>query len=350
MNVGAALLVSLGLLVANAFFVAAEFAIVAAKRHRLDFLAAQGSSAARAAVRNSRELSLMLAGAQLGITLCTLALGALAKPAIAGLLADGLGLVGVPDAVSTVIGVVLGVSIVVFLHMVVGEMAPKSWAISDAERSAVLLAWPFRAFVVVTRPLLTLLNHLANLCLRAVKVEPQDELANVHGPQELRMLLDASRHDGQLPDDQHRILSGALALHETPVYDVTLPLADVVEVPWTATALEIERASRDSGRSRLVVVDDAGTPVGLVHVRDAVRATARGDLDLRAGDLVYDTVRLDEHENLLDAVSVMQEERSQLAFVTRAGRVVGITALEDLLERMLGEFDDETDPAVAPSR
>ena len=129
-----------------------------------------------------------------------------------------------------------------------------------------------------------------------------------------------------------------------------MPLADVVEVPWTATALEIERASRDSGRSRLVVVDDAGTPVGLVHVRDAVRATARGDLDLRAGDLVYDTVRLDEHENLLDAVSVMQEERSQLAFVTRAGRVVGITALEDLLERMLGEFDDETDPAVAPSR
>ncbi len=150
------------LLLANAFFVAAEFALVASKRHRLEDLAERGSVAARAAVRGSRELSLMLAGAQLGITLCTLALGSLAKPAVAELLAPVFGVVGIPESAAYVISVVLAVAIVVFLHMVVGEMAPKSWAIAHPERSAVLLALPFRAFAWVARPLLSVLNAMAN--------------------------------------------------------------------------------------------------------------------------------------------------------------------------------------------
>ena len=146
-----ALLVSLLLLVLNAFFVAAEFALVASKRHRLEVLAERGSVAARAAVRGSRELSLMLAGAQLGITLCTLGLGSLAKPAVAELLDPGVHLRARPGAAAYVVSVVLAVGIVVFLHMVVGEMAPKSWAIAHPERSAVLLALPFRGFAWVMR-------------------------------------------------------------------------------------------------------------------------------------------------------------------------------------------------------
>lgn len=235
MNTAVALLISVGLLVANAFFVAAEFAVIAAKTHRLEEAAAAGDRLARTAVRNARDLSLGLAGAQLGITLCTLGLGALAKPAVASVLEVALGAVQVPEAVAGVVSVLLAVSLVVFLHMVIGEMAPKSWAISDPEHSARILAWPFRAFVVTARPILAALNGLANICLRAVKVEPQDELAQVHGPRELRMLLSTSREHGMLVPGEHRMLAGALSMAETPVRDMALPIEQAVSIPRRRT-------------------------------------------------------------------------------------------------------------------
>ncbi len=255
-----ALLVSLLLLVLNAFFVAAEFALVASKRHRLEVLAERGSVAARAAVRGSRELSLMLAGAQLGITLCTLGLGSLAKPAVAELLTPVFTFVRVPDAAAYVVSVVLAVAIVVFLHMVVGEMAPKSWAIAHPERSAVLLALPFRGFAWVMRPALSLLNAMANGCLRLVGVTPQDELGQVHGPKELQLLIASSKDHGMLAEPEHRVLAGAIDLDTTPLTDVVVPVAAFVAVATTATCAEAEAVSRDTGRSRLVVRegDDAG--------------------------------------------------------------------------------------------
>lgn len=339
MSIPLAAAISVLLLVANAFFVAAEFAVVAAKRHRLEDLAAQGSGPARIALKNNRELSLMLAGAQLGITLCTLGLGAVAKPAVAALFENLFGLVGMASTAATVVSIILGVAVVVFLHMVVGEMAPKSWAISSPERSATLMAWPFRAFVIATGPVLRALNALANACLRAAKVTPVDELANVHGPQELRMLLESSAEHDLIPAGQHRLLSGALGLQETPVYAATLPLADAIGVPANAHTDEVERVSSASGRSRLVVVDSTGTPTGIVHIRDALKAPPGSSV----GDIARETLILGEHENLLDAVTRMREARAQLAFVAREDRVVGLTTLEDLLERVLGEFDDETD-------
>ncbi len=351
MSVSAALAVSAVLLCLNAFFVAAEFAVVAAKRHRLEEQALAGSAAARIAVRNSRELSLLLAAAQLGITLCTLGLGALAKPALADLVEGLLGRSGLSESVAGVGGVLVGVMVVVFLHMVVGEMAPKSWAISHPERSAILLAWPSRAFVTAMRWPLAALNALANLLLRAVKVTPQDELAHVHGPHELRMLLDDSRAAGMLAEPEHQRLHGAIALQESPVYAVTLPLSDAVTVPADADLLEMERVSRATGRSRLVVLDADGAPLGLVHVRDVLSASVNG-ANPTAAELAYPTVALDASTSLLEAVDRMRAERSQLALVRRGEHLVGIAAMEDLLERVLGDFDDETDlsvPGVGPA-
>lgn len=347
MSTTVALLVSLLLLIANAFFVAAEFAVIAAKTHRLEEMAASGDRLARTAVRNARLLSLSLAGAQLGITLCTLGLGALAKPAIASLFRTALGAAQVPDTIATVVSVLLAVSLVVFLHMVVGEMAPKSWAISDAESSARIVAWPFRAFVVVAQPMLAALNWLANLCLRAVKVEPQDELAQVHGPRELRMLLTTSQQHGMLVDDEHRMLAGALSMTETPVRDVALPIDQAVRIGPDADAAQIERVSHETGRSRLVVTDEAGRALGLVHVLDAIRATTDGRTTT-ASQLRYDATRLPQELTIIDAVRRMQRERSQLAFVVTAApdprlTTFGLVALEDLLELILGEFDDERD-------
>jgi CBS domain containing-hemolysin-like protein len=346
-NIVVSIGLSVLLLLANAFFVAAEFAVVSAKRHRLEVAAAFGGRSTRAAVRNSRELSLGLAGAQLGITLATLGLGALAKPAVADLLDPLLQLTPLPETMATAIATLLAVAVVVFLHMVVGEMAPKSWAISHPERSAILLGLPFRTFISSTRGVLSVLNGAANALLRIWKVDPVDAGAAdggassvVQGPAELRLLLDSSREHGLIEAAEEELLSSVLDLSGTPVYAVTLPLTEVVGVGLDACATDVERRSRESGRSRLVVLDDAGTPTGLVHVRDAVLAAPETEVH----ELAYVTTVLDPHVSVVEAIGQMRADRCQLALVAAAdGAVIGITALEDLLERVLGEFDDETD-------
>ena len=343
MTTGTALLVSMILLVFNAFFVGAEFAVVAAKRHRLEERAAQGSRAAKSAVAANKELSLMLAGAQLGITLCTLGLGALAEPAVATLLEPLFQWAGLPGALTHVLAVIMAVALVVFLHMVVGEMAPKSWAISHAESAALLLALPFRAFTWVSRPLIWLLNTLANLMLRACGVRPVDTVSATHGPAELQMLLAQSHQHGVLPDEEHAMLTGALRLERETIAHAMFPVAEAVCVPESGTASDVETMCRETGRSRLFVTR-GGEIIGLVHVRDAVRATATGQTAYAVSSLVQEAITLPAALPLIDGVHRMREKRAQLALVAdRTGTVVGLISLEDLLEQILGEFDDETD-------
>ncbi|MET8083260.1 hemolysin family protein [Micromonospora sp. NPDC005197] len=345
MSPGIALFSSGVLLALNGFFVAAEFALVASKRYRLEQAAASGGRAARAALDGVRELSLMLAGAQLGITLCTLGLGALAEPAIEHLISPLLHAVGLPDAASHVVALVFALALVTFLHLVVGEMAPKSWAITDAERSATLLALPFRAFARVSRPVLSALNALANAILRLVGVNQQDQLAQVHGPDELRMLLEQSREHGLLGAEQHQLLTSMLELQGTSVAQVMEPFATMVTVRRDDPAERIEQVSRDSGRSRLAVLDSSGDVCGLVHVREAVRVVTTGRA-ATAGELMTPAFTLPATSSVTEAVAAMRARQSQLALVRNGGgpaRPIGFVALEDLLEEVIGEFDDETD-------
>ncbi|TDB79291.1 hemolysin family protein [Micromonospora sp. KC721] len=346
MSAGLALFTSVLLLALNGFFVAAEFALLAAKRYRLEQSAAGGGRAARAALDGVRELSLMLAGAQLGITLCTLGLGALAEPAIEHLLSPLLHAVGLPEAASHLIALVFALGLVTFLHLVVGEMAPKSWAITDAERSAILLALPFRAFARVARPVLSALNALANAILRLVGVQQQDQLAQVHGPDELRILLEQSREHGLLGAEQHQMLTSMLQLQATTVADVMEPFDRIITVGRDDTAERVEEVSRDSGRSRLAVLDPSGEVCGLVHVREAVRAVTTGR-PATAGELMTRAFTLPAESTVTEAVAAMRADQSQLALVRNGGgptRPIGFVALEDLLEEVIGEFDDETDP------
>ncbi|MEQ4303147.1 hemolysin family protein [Plantactinospora sp. B6F1] len=341
-----ALLASVLLLALNAFFVAAEFALLAAKRYRLEQAAASGGRAARAALDGVRELTLMLAGAQFGITVCTLGLGALAEPAIERLLSPLLHAVGLPEAASHVIALVFALALVTFLHLVVGEMAPKSWAITDPERSAVLLALPFRAFARVARPILSALNGLANVTLRLVRVRPEEQLAVAHGPEELRMLLQQSHEHGLLAADQHEMLTSMLELQGTTVAQVMEPVETIVSVRPDDSAERIEEVCRSSGRSRLAVFETPGEVAGLVHVREAVRATTAGR-PATARELMTEPFTLEATATVTEAVAAMQAEQVQLAMVSNgagAGRPVGFVALEDLLEEVIGEFDDETDP------
>jgi CBS domain containing-hemolysin-like protein len=338
-----AALVSVLLLAGNAFFVAAEFALVASKRYRLEHAAAEGSRAAKAALDGSRELSVMLAGAQLGITLCSLGLGAMAEPALEHVLNPLLHAIGLPDVPSHVIAFLLALIIVTFLHLVIGEMMPKSWAITHPERSASLLAIPFRAFTRVARPGLNALNGLANLALRPFGVHPQDQLAQAHGPQEMNILLERSRAEGLIGAEQTELLTSMLRLQETTVAEVLIPDDQLVTVSPEDTAADVEQASLRSGRSRLAVVGHDGRVAGVVHVREALRATT-GGRPATAAELMDRPFVLDAAVTVTDAVTQMRSGRAQIAMVTRDGRRVGFVALEDLLEQVIGEFDDETDP------
>ncbi|MGW4944339.1 hemolysin family protein [Actinoplanes sp. NPDC004185] len=345
-----AVICSVLLLAGNAFFVAAEFALVASKRYRLEHAAAGGSRAARAALDGSRELSLMLAAAQLGITLCSLGLGALAEPAIEHLVHPLLHGIGLPDMPSGIIAFLLALIVVTFLHLVVGEMMPKSWAITDPERSATLLALPFRGFVRMVRPALVALNALANVALRPFGVHPQDQLAQAHGPQEMHILLERSRAEGLIGAEQTELLTSMLKLQDTKVADVMTPDAQLVTVPPDASALDIEAASLRCGRSRLVVVSTTGEALGVVHVRDAIRVTTPGGT-ATAAELMDPPFTLEAAVTVTDAVTRMRAARAQFALVTRRGQGrVGFVALEDLLEQVIGEFDDETDPVPVGRR
>jgi CBS domain containing-hemolysin-like protein len=341
-----ALVVGILLLAGNGFFVAAEFALLAARRSRVEQLAAAGDRRAGHALAGIRELSLMLAGAQLGITICSLLLGAVAEPAIARLVEDALdGVVDLPAGVLHTISFAVALSLVVFLHMVVGEMAPKSWAISHPESSALALAGPFRAFALVFRPVIRLLNVIANAVIRLAGVQPQDELAMAHSPADLLLLLEESAGHGAIGPDEHRLLTRSLELSGLDAAAAMTPRRDVVAVAATQPATEIATIAHASGRSRILVHEgDLDRVVGVVHARDVLLLDPADRRTTTAGDLARPVPVTHEDHLLEDLLVEMRTGRQHLAVVAdEHGIVSGIVTLEDVLEELIGEFEDETD-------
>ena len=317
------------LIAASAFFVAVEFALIAARRHRLEDEASRSRSA-RAALRSASELSVLLAGSQLGITVCTLALGAITKPAVHHWLTPVFSGWGAPAWAADVAGFVLALIIVTFLHLVVGEMAPKSWAIAHPERSAIMLALPMRAFMWVMRPLIVQLNRLANWCLRRVGVEPVDEVGTVQDPDALKHLVEHSATVGTLDERYHGHLTSALELQALTVGDIVRTDAPLSDVAPDASAADVRTTARRSGHLRLLV-RDGDAIAGVVHVRECLRSGS----DVRAADLMRPTLTLDASAPVYEALRTMRERRSHVAVVTRDGQVTGLITLTDLLDRLL---------------
>jgi CBS domain containing-hemolysin-like protein len=324
MSVGV-IVASTALVALSAFFVAVEFALVAARRYRLEELA-DTSASARAALRSAKDLSLLLAGSQLGITLCTLGLGAVAKPAVDTALQPVFEGWGLPSGTAGVLSFVLSLIVVTFVHLVVGEMAPKSWAISHPERSATLLALPMRGFMIVTRPLLLGLNGMANRCLRRIGVEPVDEMASGRTPADLRELVDHSARAGALDDDRRNQLVTVLELEDAPLRQFVH--RELTGVSADDDVARVRDTSRSSGHLRLIV-RDGGEPVGFVHVRDTLgrEGTAR--------ELIRPVLRLDADMPVYQALATMRETRSHLALVEDGSELLGLVTLHDLVDRLL---------------
>lgn len=316
------------LIALSAFFVAIEFSLLAAKRHRLED-AAPRSRAARAALRSSSELTLLLAGSQLGITICTLALGAVTKPAVHHWLTPAFESWGAAAWLADVAGFVLALVIVTFLHLVVGEMAPKSWAIAHPETSATLLAIPMRGFMALTRPVLRALNSSANWCLRKVGVEPSDQVATGQNPDDLRHLVEHSANVGALDAAYSTQLSGALELQTLTIADLLTEGAMPTFVPAHGTVDDVRAATLASGHLR-ILVGDVRAIVGVVHVRDTL--TEPEDRPVR--DLVRPVFTLAPSTPVYSALTAMRETRNHLAVITDGTDVQGVVTLADVLRRL----------------
>lgn len=340
------LLLALAFLAGNSFFVAAEFALLAARRSRIDQLASDGSGAAVSAQRSLRELSLMLAGAQLGITMMTFGIGHLTEPAVVAGLEAMLGPLALPAGVSHGIAFAIAMSIVVLLHMVVGEMAPKSWAISDPEGSALLLVRPFRLFVLVFRPFIRALNLMANGVVRLCRVEPQDERAMVHNARDLRLLLNESHKHGHLGDDQRELLDRALQLSGLTASAAMVPREAIIAVPATAGVDDLERVASRTGRSRLPVHGAGLDEIrGVLHVKDLLRVTGP-ERDVTTAAAMARPALITSGDRPIEGLMVrMRAAQQHIALVVgKDGDVAGLVALEDLIEELIGDFEDESDP------
>lgn len=340
------LLLAVVLLLANGFFVAVEFALIASRRTKLEAMAAQGSARARLAVGSMRHLNVQLAGAQLGITMASLLLGYVAEPTVAGLIEGAIeDVVTIPEGVLHTIGFVVALTIVAFLHMVVGEMVPKNVAIADPERTLLALALPNRAYVTVFGPLLRVLNRLSNAGVRLLGIEPRDELATAASADELAIMLGASRDEGLIEDMAHQLLKGALDLGDRSITTVMVPRDGIVWLPRSATPAEAEALVVASGHTRLLVAgDEVDDILGFVHAKDLLTMSGAA----RRRPLPLGRVRrmlvLGAATSLDDALLAMQQDRRHVAVVADdEGRTLGIATLEDVIEALVGDIRDESD-------
>lgn len=347
-----ALAIGLALLIANGFFVAAEIALLAANRAQVELRAEAGEPGAVRALRALRELSITFSGAQLGITMCSLGLGAVAEPALASLLLSAIEPLGMPSGTARVLSFVIALSVVVFLHMVVGEMVPKNLALADAERVAVRVSRLFRWYVTLFRPLIVLLNGAANGLVRLTGIEPVEEIGLVHTPDELRHALRESLRTGLIAPGQVRVLSAVLALGDIDAEAAMTPRIDLVTVDEHATVDDILRVAAESGHSRLPVRRaDLDHIIGVVHVKDILTAEPEDIEGKTARQLRRPMPVVPESRDLDQLLNDMRAERSHLALVIdEYGGTAGVLTLEDILEELVGDITDEFDPTELEPR
>jgi len=334
---------TLVLLLANAFFVGAEFSLISARRSVIEPKALEGNWAAKVTISAMEQVSLMMAGAQLGITVCSLALGAISEPAIAHLLEVPFGALGIPEGFQHPIAFAIALSLVTYLHVVFGEMVPKNISIAVPVGAVCLLAPPLVVIARIFTPVIWILNVFANGILRLLRVEPRDEVESEFTAEEIAAIVDESRREGLLEDDQG-LLRGAIQFSEHTARDVMVPISEVVTVTHDVSPAQIEEIVARTGYSRIGVRNDAGDLVGYVHLKDVLLAPGADDADYERPippGLVRAVVSVDDEDEIEEALRAMQYNGAHMARVdSPTSRSVGVVFLEDVLEELVGEVKD----------
>jgi magnesium and cobalt exporter, CNNM family len=348
MSAGVGLVVAVALLAGNAFFVGAEFAVMTARRSQIEPLALAGSRRARTTIAAMENVARMLACAQLGITVCSLGLGAVAEPVFSALLRAPFDAARLPHGLVHPLAFAIALALVVYLHVVLGEMVPKNLALAGPDRAALLLAPPLVWCARATGPLAKGLNVVAASAVRRLGVDPKNEVTSVFTAEEVASILAESRREG-LIDDTQGLLTGALAFGGRDAGEVAVPLADLVLLDLSATPADVERAVAHTGYSRFPVTRESPegrdpTSIeleGYLHLKDVLGATGR-DRDMPvARRRLRPLATVGVADDAEDVVAVMQRTGAHLArVVDDQGRLVGVVFLEDMLEQLVGEVRD----------
>lgn len=345
------LLAVAALVVANGFFVAAEFGLVAARRAAIEERAAKGSRRARAALHEMSNLSFMLSGAQLGITITSLVLGYVAEPALAHLLRPVIHLFNLSE--STTLAISLGAALIVstVLQMVVGELAPKNLAVARPEETALAVAVPMRFYSVAFRPVIWVFDSAAALLSRLVGIEPREELLGGYTQDELARIIEASTEEGSLSEEKAQLLLRAVELGERRVSEIMVARPDIVWLRADDPIDALRDTARGTGYSRFPVCgEDDDDVVGSVHIKDMLMLTPQVE-SATVADVAHEALVVPESHTLRRLLADLRaRQRTFAVVVDEFGGTAGIVTLEDVLEALVGEIADEFDPETPALR
>ena len=330
------------LLIVNAFFVAAEFAIISARRSQIEPRAEAGSRAAKTALWAMEHATLMLAASQLGITIASLLILNVSEPAIHHLLEVPLGLTGLPDDAIGAIGFAITLILVSFLHVVFGEMVPKNLSFSVPDRAVLILAPPLVFIATIFRPIIVALNATANGVLRLFRVEPKTEANSVFNLGEVANIVAQSQKEGVLVDATGT-LNAAFDFTEKKVRDVAIGLSSLVTLPEDATPADVEKAVAQRGFSRYVLVDEVGEPTGYLHLKDVIDLDDDEYEEPVPPKRIRQLISIFRGTDLEDALATLRRSGTHVARAfDESGATTGVLFLEDIIEELVGEVQDAT--------
>ena len=357
------------LILTNGFFVAAEFALVSMRETRIEQMIALGVPGASAVRRLQHDLDSFLPAVQLGVTLCSLALGWIGEPVAAEIFLGWFRHIPIDSAHApafahflAIAAVTLGFCLITYFHVLLGELVPKSLALRRAENMAIAVAGPMLLFMTLTRPAVQLLQGSAQVVLNMFRV-PMTREASVHSPEELKLIATAARRSGVLPAFQELLIHRALEMEEVPVREIMTPRQKIISLP---ADLFIEAASAsviDHQHSRVPVYDETRGPehiIGVVYAKDlarlmhfrrtaGTRSASAPFTDLRLSQVMRDVLMVPETKTVLDLIREFQQRRRQMAIVVdEYGSTVGLVTVEDAIEQLTGELDDEFDDPARP--
>jgi CBS domain containing-hemolysin-like protein len=350
---GAGLGMRLGLVVflvlANGFFVAAEFALVAVRRSRIDHLASEGDASAKVVQKALKHLDRYISGTQLGITLASLALGWIGEPALASLVDKGFMAVGIsaPSAVAhSAAAITTAFLIITFLHIVLGELAPKSVALTRPEGVSKLVVRPLVLFSTIAYPAIWVLNGAANMLLRLFRIEPVSELEHIHSPDELRLLVNQSAEHGRLNATDTAMLSGVFDFHDKKARDVMRPRTEIVALPIDANQEDVWEVLRSERYSRYPIYTDTLDDVtGVFLAKDLW--LHEGTKPFVLAEHIRPSLYVPDNRPAEKVLDDLRRTRAHMAVVLdEYGGTAGIVTLEDLIEEVIGDINDEYDWAT----
>jgi CBS domain containing-hemolysin-like protein len=338
------------LILVNGLFVAAEFALVRSRRSRIEQLASEGSRGAGSVIDQLNHIDEYLAACQLGITMASIGIGFLGEPAVAKLIEPIFG--GLSHGVAVAISVAIAYTLTTTLHVVVGEQAPKYFAIARPEGSALSLARPVHWFRRISAPFTVALTWMSNGLVRLFGVRTS-ELEDQPTAEDLKVLISQSAVGGDLDPGEATMLGGVFHLHEQEAREIMTPIPAVVTVDYSSNVADALDLCTSSGHNRLVVVEDGNQDRvrGIVHALRLVRLMMAEGPEAKIESAVRDALIVPETKPLDDLLTELQRQRSSMGVVVdEYGRTVGIVTVEDILEEVVGEIEDETDPLAGSLR